>query len=81
VTALRAAVEGGDAVAVHQIAHTLKGALASLHASAALALAQELEARGRAGDVGDAGPLVERLAAEVGRVIDFFTRPDWVDSS
>lgn len=43
---LRQAVEGAEGLAVHRAAHAIKGALATLGAERALALARRLEAMG-----------------------------------
>jgi HPt (histidine-containing phosphotransfer) domain-containing protein len=68
VAGVRAAVEAGDARAVAQTAHTVKGSVGYFEAAAALEAARELEALGRAGRLQEAGPALERLEAELERV-------------
>ncbi|MFN3789560.1 Hpt domain-containing protein [Massilia sp.] len=66
---LRTALAAGDATLAHRIAHTLKGAAAMVEARCLRALALEVEQLLRAGAPADA-PLLERLEAELARVID-----------
>jgi PAS domain S-box-containing protein len=68
VAGVRAAVEAGDARAVAQTAHTVKGSVGYFEAAAALEAARELEALGRGGRLQEAGPALERLEAELERV-------------
>jgi HPt (histidine-containing phosphotransfer) domain-containing protein len=51
---LRQAVEGAEGLAVHRAAHAIKGALATLGAERALALARRLEAMGSANQLAGA---------------------------
>lgn len=63
---VRAAVVAGDAAALKRAAHTLKGAAGNFGAAAVVAAALELEAMGRAGDLGGAAPARDRLEAALG---------------
>jgi two-component system, sensor histidine kinase and response regulator len=67
---LRAAVERGDATAVGEVAHHLKGAAATLGSGAVVDLCQDLEALAGADALGSAGDLLGRLERELGRVRD-----------
>lgn len=62
---LRSAVALGDAREVTQAAHSLKGALASLGAVRARALASELEQMGKRGDLAGAAELCAALEREI----------------
>ncbi len=65
---LTAAVGGGDALAVVEVAHTLKGAAGNIGASRLAALCQELEAAGRARRLDSAAMVIERMRAELDQV-------------
>ena len=60
---LRQALIGQDAAAFGRLAHSIKSSSASLGALAFSQQARELEMMGKANDLSDAGPKVERLAA------------------
>jgi two-component system sensor histidine kinase/response regulator len=64
---LRERLAGGSSEEAARIAHTLKGASATLGATAVCTLAAELEAILLGRSAGDAGALGERLAAELAR--------------
>ena len=64
---IRSAVSGGDARALEQAAHTLKGCVANFGADAAYQAALRLERIGRAGELDDASSACSNLEAEVGR--------------
>ena len=64
----RAAVAARDAAAVERAAHSLKGALLNVSAPRAAALAHRLEQLARAGELGEAPVLVDRLGEELGRL-------------
>jgi len=66
--ALRDALADSDPAAVMRAAHTLKGSLRALRADPAAALAAELEALGRAGELAGAPGLAAALAVELERV-------------
>ena len=65
---LRVAVQRGDATAVAQIAHRLKGAAGTLGSAGLVDLCQELEALARAGALPPADDLLWRLEQEFDRV-------------
>jgi two-component system, sensor histidine kinase and response regulator len=67
---LRAAVERGDAAAVGNVAHHLKGAAATLGSGAVVDLCEGLELLAGADALGSAGHLLGRLEAELDRVRD-----------
>jgi two-component system, sensor histidine kinase and response regulator len=67
---LRAAVERGDAAAVGDVAHHLKGAAATLGSGAVVGLCEDLELLAGADALGAAGDLLGRLEAELDRVRD-----------
>jgi signal transduction histidine kinase/CheY-like chemotaxis protein len=66
---LRQALEHGDAEATRQAAHTLKSTSANLGARQLASLSKELEESGRAKFLEKAGPLLERIKIEHGRVV------------
>ena len=61
----------GDADTVAEIAHSLKGAAAIIAAEDVRAVAAELEATGRSGDLTDALEAVSRLRAEMQRCAEY----------
>jgi two-component system, sensor histidine kinase and response regulator len=67
---LRAAVERGDAAAVGDVAHHLKGAAATLGSGAVVGLCEDLELLAGAGALVTAGDLLGRLERELDRVRD-----------
>lgn len=67
---LRAAVDRGDAAAVGDVAHHLKGAAATLGSGAVVDLCEGLELLAGADALGSAGHLLGRLEAELDRVRD-----------
>jgi two-component system sensor histidine kinase/response regulator len=71
--AIRDAIAAGDPAEVMRAAHTLKGALKVLGASAAASLAQRLEAVGRAGDLREAEEMGAELDREVDRLLRSFS--------
>ena len=66
---LRVGLRDGNAVAVREAAHALKSSSASLGAAALAALAQQLEARGRSGDLSRSAAIGVQLLAEYQRVV------------
>ena len=58
---IRSAIATGDAHAVEQAAHSLRGAVANFGAAAAVAAAQRLEQLGSAGDLKDAAAALTAL--------------------
>ncbi|HUR18387.1 MAG TPA: response regulator, partial [Acidimicrobiales bacterium] len=69
---LDAAVTAGDGLKVKELAHQLKGTAASLAATAISSVCGELEAQGRAGDVGPGAALVAQLHVEADRAREAF---------
>jgi HPt (histidine-containing phosphotransfer) domain-containing protein len=61
---LRQAIGRGDATAMHQVAHALRGSLLNLGVSRMAALASALEDRVRGGDVADTRSLAQQLEEE-----------------
>jgi signal transduction histidine kinase/DNA-binding response OmpR family regulator len=70
---LRQAVARRDPAAVERVAHTIKGSVGNLAATAAFAVARRLELMGRAGDLGDAEAAMEELEAEIERLVPALT--------
>ncbi len=58
---LRRAVEGGNAVAIQHLAHTIKGAASNFGADRTCEAARQLELLGRAGEVEGAVPALAEL--------------------
>jgi two-component system sensor histidine kinase/response regulator len=67
---LRAAVERGDAAAVGNVAHHLKGAAATLGSGGVVDLCEDLELLAGADALASAGDLLGRLEEELDRVRD-----------
>ncbi len=67
--AAREALARQDFLAFEKASHALKGALANLAAGPASRIAQDLEAKARAGDLTHAGPALQQLEEELGRVM------------
>jgi PAS domain S-box-containing protein len=65
LAAIQSALAGGDAGALGDAAHTLKGALAVFGVEPARSLAEQLEKMGRSGTLDGAAALVERLELAV----------------
>ena len=76
--ALRSAIAGNDAAALHQAAHTLKTSLRYIGAHGAADQALQLELVGREGRIAEGSSLMSRFAVEIEHVIadlrDFLTR-------
>jgi signal transduction histidine kinase/CheY-like chemotaxis protein len=68
VSAVRSAIDTGNAAGLQQSAHTLKGTLANLSALSASALAAELEQMGRSLNLTGAQSTLDRLASELPNV-------------
>jgi signal transduction histidine kinase/ligand-binding sensor domain-containing protein/CheY-like chemotaxis protein/HPt (histidine-containing phosphotransfer) domain-containing protein len=68
---IRDALQRGDASAVRQGAHSLKGSSASMCARATSEAAALLEAAARAGDLGKLAALEARLRAEAARAMNY----------
>jgi HPt (histidine-containing phosphotransfer) domain-containing protein len=67
--ALGSAIRRGDAVEVHRIAHTVKGAVDSCGASRAYDAAMVLERMGRGGEFDDALTVYATLEREIERAL------------
>ncbi|MBI5775352.1 MAG: Hpt domain-containing protein [Verrucomicrobia bacterium] len=65
---VRDAAAAGDALALSRHAHTLKGALAQLHAETAAAAARDVEEPARQGQAATAVAAVPKLETEVAAV-------------
>jgi PAS domain S-box-containing protein len=65
---IRSAIDARDAPRLSLAAHTLKGMVSFFGARAATEAALSLEMMGRKEDLAEAGPTLDRLAAEVGRM-------------
>ena len=68
---IRDALQRGDALAVRQAAHSLKGSSASMCARATSEAAALLEAAARSGDITELASLESRLRSETSRAMDF----------
>jgi HPt (histidine-containing phosphotransfer) domain-containing protein len=66
--ALEEAVRDGDAPAVEQVAHMLKGSSGNMGARRMSALCAQLEDAGASGDFDRSPEMLERLREEFGRV-------------
>jgi CheY-like chemotaxis protein/HPt (histidine-containing phosphotransfer) domain-containing protein len=66
--ALRENIEGGDALSVERVAHTLKGSCGNIGATRMATICTGLEEATRSGDLDRASALAARLEAELGRV-------------
>ena len=74
LTAIKAAVDQGDAVRIEAAAHALKGAAGNLSAAALFDAAQTLERIGAEGRLSAAEPAWRRLAMEAAHVMDTLHR-------
>lgn len=69
ISALRDALQQGDAKRVMQVAHSLKGSSANLGATRMAALCNELEQRGRTGNLAGGSEVHTALVNEYPRVM------------
>ncbi|MBW3615661.1 MAG: response regulator [Actinobacteria bacterium] len=67
---MQGAIEAGDALALRQAAHALRGSAATVGATTMAALSSQLEELGRTGQVEGAAALLAELTEEVPRVIE-----------
>ena len=67
VAQIETAIAGGDAKGIERAAHTLKGSSGNMGATSVQAAALELETAGREGSLGEGGPLLDKVKAELGR--------------
>jgi signal transduction histidine kinase/HPt (histidine-containing phosphotransfer) domain-containing protein len=79
MTALRQAIDRGDARQLERTAHSLKGALGTIAADKARTLAYELEIMGHSARLDKAAIILRELTAELERLTAFFSDPTWVD--
>ena len=79
MTALRQAIDRGDACHLERTAHSLKGALGTIAADKARTLAYELEIMGHTARLDKAAIIWRELTAELERLTAFFSDPTWVD--
>jgi HPt (histidine-containing phosphotransfer) domain-containing protein len=70
LAAIAVALGRGDYARISESAHTLKGASANLHSSAAIAAAQ-LEAAANSGDTAQLPALMDKLKTEIERTIEY----------
>ena len=75
-TALKEALDKGDAPSVQLQAHTLKGASANIGAVALQEVANQIEVAGEAGDLSKAGSLVPQLDKQF-EVLKKLAQPDF----
>ncbi len=66
--ALAEGIAAGDAEVVRRAAHSIKGSAGNIGANEVMRLAAELDERARAGDLSDARPRVDAIAAAYDRV-------------
>jgi two-component system sensor histidine kinase/response regulator len=69
---LRRSLSGGDAETVRKVAHSIKGGAANLTAEDLSQIALALEGRGKAGELKDAGRMVDALEREFLTVRHYF---------
>ena len=77
LTLLQGAVAAGDARSVRELAHSLKGASATISAPAMYRLAAELEMAGKEGELGHSGLLLRGLNDEFERLKSMLERRGW----
>jgi signal transduction histidine kinase/sensor domain CHASE-containing protein/HPt (histidine-containing phosphotransfer) domain-containing protein len=75
---LRNAINHGDARQLERTAHGFKGALGTIGASRARALAYALETMGHTAHLDKASTILQQLEAELERLAVFFADPSWV---
>jgi signal transduction histidine kinase/HPt (histidine-containing phosphotransfer) domain-containing protein len=76
---IRKAIDGGDAGLLERTAHSLKGALGTIAAPKARALAYELETMGRTTHLEHAAVILAQLTTEFARLDAFFADPSHLD--
>jgi HPt (histidine-containing phosphotransfer) domain-containing protein len=74
---LKTAVAGGDAFTAYRVAHGVKGAVGNMGATAVRDAAAELEAMGRAGDLGAAPTTLDRLETGLLALSAFLGAAPW----
>ncbi len=68
VEELRAALDAGDPESIRRAAHSVKGASANVGAIRVEQVAEELERKGREGDMSETDELIAELTIELSRV-------------
>ena len=81
LASLQGALATGDAKGVRQLAHSLKGASATISAPAMSRLAAELETAGKNGELGHSGLLLQRLNDEFERLKSVLERGGMVSAA
>ena len=79
VVALHEAIRHSDAYRLERVAHSLKGALATIGATTARSLAHELEIMGQSGQLEGSPSTLHKLEGELDRLAAFFDEPGWID--
>lgn len=77
IAELSRAIAAGDAAAIQQTAHTIKGSVAGFGAHRARSLAERLEGLGRAKQLADAPAVFSELASELVRVVQQLQSEAW----
>ena len=72
------AIEGGDAQALYETAHSLKGASGNIGLTQAYELALELERKGKEGKLQGAEEVFKALEEEIGRFRKFAEERGWI---
>jgi signal transduction histidine kinase/DNA-binding response OmpR family regulator/sensor domain CHASE-containing protein len=76
---LREAIAQADRQRLERTAHSLKGALATIGATTARSLANELETMGQGCRIDEARATLSKLEAELAKLSAFFDDPRWID--
>jgi signal transduction histidine kinase/DNA-binding response OmpR family regulator/sensor domain CHASE-containing protein len=79
IEALREAIRQWDKRRIEHIAHSLRGALATIGATTARSLAYELESMGQTSQLERVQSVFHKLEAELGRLVTFLDDPSWLD--
>ena len=69
IARLRNALAAGNIEELQRAAHSLKGSAGNIGATGMFGVCQQLDSLGRSGNIESAGPLIEALDAEFGRVM------------
>ncbi len=78
---LTRAIEAGDAETVASSAHAVKGTGRNLGAQKLMDTAYVLESAGRKNDVEAAAAGYDDLKREFEKVVEFLSRPDWLETA
>jgi signal transduction histidine kinase/CheY-like chemotaxis protein/HPt (histidine-containing phosphotransfer) domain-containing protein len=79
VAAVHEALRDGNAHRLERVAHSLKGALATIGATTARSLAHELEIMGQSGQLEGSQSTLHKLEGELDQLAAFFDEPGWID--